>query len=279
MSVSPLVSVEWLADHYLEDNVVVIDACWYMPDSGRDPRKEHEEQHIPGARFFDIDAVADLETELPHMLPDDGRFTKESQALGINDDSHIVVYHKDMPSAARAWWTFRTFGHQHVSILDGGMNAWLSAGHPVTGDPTSAGAGNFTAKLDSKRVASLHDILEYLNDPNEQILDVRPADRFFGRVPEPRAGMRSGHMPGAKNLPFPQCYDGETGLFKPVEELQKLFDDAGIDLSKPVTTSCGSGITACIASFALEMLGHKACRVYDGSWTEWGGRDDTPITV
>ncbi|MCV0377692.1 3-mercaptopyruvate sulfurtransferase [Nitratireductor sp.] len=270
------VSPSWLEERLETPRLSIVDASWYLPAHGRDGRAEHEAGRIPGAVFFDQDAVVHPETDLPHALPDAATFQRHVSAMGISEDDTIVVY--DGPglfSAPRVWWMFRVMGAKNVLLLDGGLDGWRAEGRPLTDKPVQTAPAVFNAKLDEKRVASLETMLQLVEDATAQIADARPAGRFTGAEPEPRAGMRSGHMPGARNVPASAL--SRDGRLLPPDELRALFEGAGVDLSRPVVTSCGSGVTAAVISLALETVGHSDHRLYDGSWSEWGGRADTPV--
>jgi thiosulfate/3-mercaptopyruvate sulfurtransferase len=271
-----LKSTEWLADNLGKPNIVVVDGSTYLPTHGRDARAEYLAAHIPGAVFLDQDAVSDPDSTLPHTLATPQYFAQFVGGLGISADDTIVVY--DGPgffSAPRAWWMFRVMGVFQVYTLDGGFDRWKAAGRPVTAEPTKVAPCVFHVDFDAARVASLADMRHIVEDGAVQIADARSPGRFAGTEPEPRAGVRSGHMPGARNLPSSAL--SENGELLPKSLLKKVIEEAGIDLSKPVVTSCGSGITAAAITLALETLGHTDNRLYDGSWTEWGGRTDTPV--
>lgn len=270
-----LVDADWLSENLDEPDLRVLDASWHLPGSGRDARAEYLAEHIPGAAFFDIDRIVDHESDLPHMLPDADHFAAGMGALGIGNDSAVVVYDSHgLFSAARAWWMLRTFGHERVAILDGGLPAWrarelpLEAGE-VTPDPVS-----FRARLDMRRVWTLDDVARNLETGSACLLDARPSGRFAGMDPEPRPGLPSGHVPGARNLPFDRIIDPDTRRVLPMADLQALFADLD---ERPVVCSCGSGVSACVLAFALHLLGREDVAVYDGSWTEWAGRGDLPI--
>jgi len=267
-----LVSTEWLAAHLGEPDLVIVDGSWHMPATGRKGRDEYLEAHIPGAVFFDIDAIADRSSSLPHMLPSEAEFTAAAEALGISKDARIVVYDSvGLFSAPRAWWTLSVFGARNVSILDGGLPKWLAEGRPTqAGAPTPAPA-RFEAKLDASQVATIEQVAHRLALGNVQVLDARAADRFRGEAPEPRAGVRPGHIPGARNLPFTEVV--RDGRLADAATIRAAVDAAGIDGSKPVITSCGSGVTAAVLWFALDSLGMPPVALYDGSWTEWGASD------
>jgi thiosulfate/3-mercaptopyruvate sulfurtransferase len=270
------IDADWLQKRLGTPGLSIVDASWYLPAQKRDPRAEYETAHIPGAIFFDQDIVVDPDSKLPHTLPDPPTFARHVGSMGISADDTIVVYDgPGMFSAPRVWWMFRVMGVFQVYILDGGFDRWKAAGRPVTAEPTKIAPNVFHVDFDPARVASLDEMKTIVATGESQIADARPAGRFTGEEPEPRAGVRGGHMPGAKSLPASTL--SKDGKLLPPEELKKRFDEAGIDLSKPVVTSCGSGITAAAITLALETLGHSANRLYDGSWTEWGGRSDTPV--
>jgi thiosulfate/3-mercaptopyruvate sulfurtransferase len=272
-----LVTTTWLATHLGEADLRIVDGSWHMPQLKRDPHREFLDAHIPGAVFFDIDAIADRATSLPHMLPSEAEFGRAVGALGIGDGDRIVVYDsRGVISAARVWWTFRAFGHDTVSVLDGGLRAWQAEGRPVEGGPPTPRPQPFTAKLRPERVRTLAQVRANLTSHREQVLDARSRGRFAGTEPEPRAGIRGGHLPGSLNLPYETLYRPDATL-RPPGELRRAFEEAGIVPEKPVVTSCGSGVTASVLALALHLVGHERVAVYDGSWTEWGGRDDTPV--
>ena len=273
-----LVSAHWLEQHLDDASVVVLDASFHLPTSGRDAAAEYRETHIPRAVFFDIDAISDADNALPHMLPSESVFSAACQALGINQNSTVVVYDTvGLFSAARAWWMLEVFGHQRVAVLDGGLPRWQRDGRAVDNTEVTPDRGDFVATLDATRVRNLDQLLANLDQAHEQVVDARAAGRFNGTEPEPRPGMRSGHIPGAVNVPVSSLLDGATGLVHANQVLEQLFVDAGAKLDKPVITSCGSGVTACALTLALSLIGKRDVSVYDGSWSEWGARPDTPI--
>ena len=270
------IDADWLEKRLGTPGLSIVDASWYLPAQKRDAKAEYEAGHIPGAIFFDQDEVVDPDSELPHTLPDPATFARHAGSMGISADDTIVVY--DGPgvfSAPRVWWMFRVMGVFQVYVLDGGFDRWKAAGRPVTAEQTKVAPNIFHVDVDPSRVASLDEMKGIVASGESQIADARPAGRFTGEDPEPRAGVRGGHMPGAKSLPASTL--SRDGKLLPPEELKKRLEEAGIDLSKPVVTSCGSGVTAAVITLALETLGHSANRLYDGSWTEWGGRSDTPV--
>lgn len=273
-----LVSTDWLAEHLDAPDIVVLDASWHLPTAGRDPKAEYLEEHIPGALYFDIDDLSDETSDLPHMLPSPIKFSSRMRKMGIGDGKRIVVYDTaGLFSAARAWWMFRTFGHDDVAILDGGFLKWTAEGRPVEdGPPAPRQDRHFSARQQSTMVRDRHDVLSAINTSSAQIADARSASRFSGVEKEPRAGLRSGHMPGACNVHYASLLKGD-GTLRAAAEIRQAFVDAGVDLDRPVITSCGSGVTAAILSLGLTLIGHDDHALYDGSWTEWGGVDELPV--
>ena len=272
-----LVSTEWLAAHLATPDLKVVDATWYLPTMQREARAEYAEAHIPGAVSFDIDDIADASSQLPHMLPDPVKFSSRVRKLGLGDGTRIVVYDNNRYSAsARVWWMFRVFGHEDVAVLDGGLGKWRAEGRPVDDRTVVPREAHFSARLNSLLVRDLEQVRANLVARREQVLDVRSAGRFAGTEPEPRTGLRAGHIPGSRNLPYTDLVAAD-GTLLPTAALERRFAAAGISMEKPIVTSCGSGVTACTAALALHQIGAPAVAVYDGSWTEWGGRSDTPI--
>ncbi|MDX1121866.1 3-mercaptopyruvate sulfurtransferase [Sinorhizobium medicae] len=273
-----VVSADWLEQRLSDPAVRIVDASWYLPAQNRDPKAEYAAAHFPGAVFFDQDAIADQTSVLPHTLPSPEAFAKAVGAMGIGENDVIVVY--DGPgifTAPRVWWMLRVMGARNVFVLDGGMDGWKAEGRPVTAQLPNPEPRVFKASIDRRAVTSFERMKDVVENRLAQIADARSAGRFSGEEPEPRAGMRSGHMPGARSLPSGVFSEG--GKFKDLDQLSRTFADAGIDLSKPVVTTCGSGVTAAIITLALQSLGHKDNTLYDGSWSEWGSRPDTPVVT
>ena len=275
----PLVSTDWLAAHLEDADIAVLDATWFLPGTGRDSGAEYAARHIAGAVFFDIDKIADRASTLPHMLADPADFAVAARRLGVNTDSTVVVYDAlGLFSAPRVWWNFRAMGHQRAVVLDGGLAKWLAEGRPVESGWREPVHGHFKAHARPDLVRDLEAVRAALAAGSEQLLDARPADRFNGQAPEPRTGLRSGHMPGALNLPWSSLVQADGALL-PAEALRAAFEGAGIDLASPIITSCGSGISASLLALALARLGRDDVAVYDGSWSEWGARVDTPVVT
>ncbi|MGE5538779.1 MAG: 3-mercaptopyruvate sulfurtransferase [Gemmatimonas sp.] len=279
--VPDLVSTEWLAAHLDADRVRVLDGSWWMPADKRDAQAEWRATHIPGARFFDIDRIADTSVPLPHMLPSESAFADALTALGIGADDHVVVYDAaGIFSAPRVWWTFRAFGFDRVSVLDGGLPKWRREGRPLqSGEPPppAAPAVRFAPRLDRRWVRSLDEMRANIATARETVLDARSPGRFAGSEPEPRPGLRGGHIPGSRNLPFGLLLDG--GTMKPVDQLRSVLGNAGVGSTSSVVCTCGSGLTAAILALALHRMGQPNVAVYDGSWSEWGGRSDVPVAT
>jgi thiosulfate/3-mercaptopyruvate sulfurtransferase len=280
MAVSdPLVSTGALAGRLADGETVVIDATWFMPGAGRDAQAEFAAGHIPGAVFFGIDEICNHCSDLPHMLSAPADFAVAARRLGVNRDSTVVVYDTHgLFSAPRVWWNFRAMGHEKTFVLDGGLPKWIAEGHPVeTGWPTPP-HGDFKARLDAALVRDLEAVRQTLTTGTAQIVDARPAARFSGETPEPRAGLRSGHMPGARSVPWARLVTAD-GALADAETLRTAFAAAGVDLAAPITTTCGSGVSASLLALALARLGRPDVAVYDGSWSEWGSKPDTPIAT
>ncbi len=270
----PLVSTDWLAHELGAPDLVVFDATKYLPNEHRDGAALFAERHIPGARFFDIDVIADPDTSLPHMVPSSGRFERLMGALGVSNASRVVFYdQKGIASSARGWWLMGLFGHDSAAVLDGGLPKWLAEHRPVeAGEPTAPTPTRFTASFRAGRLRGIGDMIA--PDPGRVVLDARPAGRFTGAAPEPRPGLPSGHMPGSRNVPSTSLLNPD-GTMLPAERLRAIFAEQGADGSKPVVTSCGTGVTATILSLGMLRAGLPMGAVFDGSWTEWAGRPDT----
>jgi len=275
----PLVSTQWLADNLGRDDVKVVDGSFYLPAEQRDAGAEFLARHIPGAVFFDIDQVCDKSSELPHMFPTAAEFAAAVGALGIGNDDTVITYDGGkLTGACRVWWMFRAFGHARVAVLDGGIGKWLAEDQAVEAGAAAPDPAPYEARFAPDMLRDVTQMLSLIDSAGMQILDARSAGRFAGIAAEPRAGLRSGHMPGARNLPYDQLL-AEDGTLRPTDELRARFVEAGIDLAAPVVTSCGSGVSAAVLLLALQRLGHRENALYDGSWSEWGSRDDTPVVT
>lgn len=275
MSLPPLVDAAWLMAELGRPGLVVLDATYYLPAEARDPRALFAEAHIPGARFFDIDAIADRETDLPHMLPAAGAFARAVGALGVGPETDVVIYdQKGIFSAPRAWWSLRVFGHARAAVLDGGLPAWREAGGAIASGPAPVAPAAFVPEYTARLVRGLGDMRRVVEDGAALVLDARPAPRFTGAEPEPRPGLARGHMPGARSLPASELL--EAGRLRTPAALRARFAAAGVDGTRPVVTTCGSGVTAAVVAFGLHLAGLGEAAVYDGSWAEWGARTDTP---
>jgi thiosulfate/3-mercaptopyruvate sulfurtransferase len=273
-----MVSTAWLEAHLGAPDVKVVDATWYLPAMRRDPRAEYDAAHLPGAVFFDIDEIADTGSGLPHMLPEAAKFASRVRRLGLGDGSRIVVYDGNRYSAsARVWWTFRVFGHPEVAVLDGGLAKWRAEGRPLNDEPVIPAERHFTVRQNHLLVRDLQQIRANLLERREQVVDARSSGRFAGTEPEPRQGLRSGHIPGSANLPYLELIDPEDGTLLPPDALRARVRAHGVDLDRSLVTTCGSGVTAATLALALCRIGRDDVAVYDGSWSEWGARDDTPV--
>lgn len=279
-ALTPLVTTAWLAGCLNQPEIKLLDATWHLPGSGRDARVEFAEAHLPGARFFDLDRVSDQHSPLPHMLPAAADFSAAMRALGLNNGDTVIVYDSGgVHAAARAWWMFRVFGHSRVALLDGGLVKWRAEGREIESGAGGSRRGGFSvAAAATHMMAGIDDVKLALDNGSAVVLDARAPARFSGAEKEPRPGLRSGHMPGAKNLYYADLY-GDDGCMKDKSALKRLFAAANIDPAGPVITSCGSGVTACVLEMALLGIGNRGSRVYDGSWAEWGGRDDTSVVT
>ena len=272
-----LVSTDWLALHLHDPDLRILDGSWHLPPEGRDAKAEYNGEHIPGARFFDIDEIADTDSHLPHMAPPPEKFASRMKAMGVGDGHQVVVYDtKGLFSAARVWWLFRLMGKTDVAVLDGGLPKWKAEGREIEDLPPICMDRHLTVRRQSHLVKSVAEVARASKTGIAQILDARPAARFTGREPEPRPGLHRGHIPGATNIPYTSLLNSD-GTFKSPSQLEDVLDQAGVNMFRPVITTCGSGVAAAVVSLALEVLGHKRHSLYDGSWSEWGSGDEYEI--
>ncbi|HWA20495.1 MAG TPA: 3-mercaptopyruvate sulfurtransferase [Devosia sp.] len=273
-----LVSTDWLADNLGDPKLVVLDIRFNLPGSPTTGAEDYAAGHIAGAHFFDVDTIADTSIDLPHMLPVPAQFAAQVGALGVGDNSVVVVYDgPGLMSSARAWWMFRVFGFERVAILEGGFRKWIAEGRPVSTDSPPQKTAHFVARFHPELVRSKADVFANLETHREQVVDARSAGRFAGTAPEPRPGLRGGHIPGSTNLPFGELSDPATGRVRSDDEIRTLFSSLGVDLTRPVVATCGSGVTSCALAFALHLTGKTDVAIYDGSWSEWAMSGDTPV--
>jgi thiosulfate/3-mercaptopyruvate sulfurtransferase len=276
----PLVSTDWLAAHLDDPKVRVLDATFKLPGILPLPKDDYLKAHIPGAVFFDVDAVADHSSTLPHMFPSAEQFGRDVGSLGVGNGDTVVVYDAGgWVAGPRAWWMFLSFGHGDVRVLDGGLKKWVAEGRPVEGGEAKPKPRRFSATFDNGRVRGIAQMVANLDSQKEQVIDARPSARFAGSAPEPRAGLRSGHIPGSRNVPYADLFDAATGTMKPLDELRRAFGAAGVDMAKPIVTSCGSGVSALVLTLALYRLGVRGTALYDGSWSEWGLEAGPPVAT
>jgi thiosulfate/3-mercaptopyruvate sulfurtransferase len=276
----PLVSTDWLAAHIDDPKVKVIDASFKLPGVLPLPVDDYLAAHIPGAVFFDVDAISDHNNPRPHMFPDAAQFARDIGALGVSTGDTVVAYDSGgWVAAPRAWWMFLSFGYANVKVLDGGLKKWTQEGRPTHSGKVTTKPGKFAAKLDPSYIRSQAQVLANTDSRAEQLVDARPRGRFEGTAPEPRPDSRSGHIPGSRNVPYAELFDASTGAMKPLDELRKAFAGAGVELTKPIVTTCGSGVSALVLTLALYRLGVRGSALYDGSWSEWGLPDGPPIAT
>jgi thiosulfate/3-mercaptopyruvate sulfurtransferase len=276
----PLVSTDWLAARIDDPKVKIIDASFKLPGVLPLPEADYLAAHLPGAVFFDVDHIADPNDKRPHMYPDAAQFARDVAALGISNGDTVVAYDSGgWVAAPRAWWMLLSFGHANVKVLDGGLKKWLREGRPTHSGKVTPKPAKFQARLDSSYLRSQQQLVGNLKTGAEQLIDARPRPRFEGSVAEPRPGLRGGHIPGSRNVPYAELFDAETGAMKPLEQLRRIFDGAGVDLTKPIVTTCGSGVSALVLTLALYRLGVRGSALYDGSWAEWGLPDGPPVAT
>jgi thiosulfate/3-mercaptopyruvate sulfurtransferase len=274
-----LVSTAWLAKHLKDPDLRLLDASWYLPDAGRDAKAEYEVAHIPGARFFDIDEISDARSDLPHMAPPVEKFMSRMRAMGVGDGHQVVVYDgAGLLSAARVWWLFKLMGQENVAVLDGGLPKWIAEGNETEDMPPIPRDRHMTVRLQNQLVRDVTQVAHASKLGDPQIVDARSAGRFRGDEPEPREGLRAGHIPGSLNVPYTELLNDDKTMKSP-DETRAIFEAAGMDLDKPVITTCGSGVTAAILALALERMGHKDWSLYDGSWAEWGMFPTVPVAT
>lgn len=274
------VSTEWLKENLFSPNISVIDSSFHLPSTNRNAKQEFDQEHILGASFFDINKIADTSIDMPHMLPKQEEFSKSVGGFGIDNETHVICYDTNAGAMAamRVWWTFRIFGHKKVSVLNGGLSKWKKENAPLENDFKKKKYHNYNAKFNINLVKNFDDILANIETQDFQLVDARSNGRFRGVEDEPRPDVRRGHIPGSVNLPFTQLFDPDNLMqIRNAEDLMTIIDKAGVDTNKPITSTCGSGVTAAPLVFALYLLGYSNASIYDGSWTEWGGRNDTPI--
>jgi thiosulfate/3-mercaptopyruvate sulfurtransferase len=276
----PLVSTDWLTARLDDPGVKIIDASFKLPGVLPLPVDDYLGAHLPGAVFFDVDAIADRKDPRPHMYPDAAQFARDVAALGVSSSDTVVVYDSGgWVAAPRAWWMFLSFGHRKVKVLDGGLKKWLREGRPTHSGRVTPKPGKFRANLDPTCIRSKQQVLAILETHAEQLVDARPRGRFEGTAPEPRPDSRSGHIPGSRNVPYAELFDAKTGTMKPLDDLRQAFTGAGVDLTKPIVTTCGSGVSALVLTLALYRLGVRGSALYDGSWAEWGLPDGPPVAT
>ena len=276
----PLVTTDWLAAHLNDANVRVVDATFKLPGVLPLPKDDYLAAHIPGAVFFDVDAVSDHSNPLPHMFPSAEQFGRDVGALGVGNDDTVVLYDAGgWVAGPRAWWMFLSYGHDKVRLLDGGLKKWRAEGRPVEAGEVTPKPAIFAAAYDARRVRSIGEMIANVERKTEQVIDARAGDRFEGRAPEPRPGLRAGHIPDSRNVPYNQLFDAATGVMKPLEELRRVFAGAGVDMDRPIVTSCGSGVSAAVLTLALYRLGVRGSALYDGSWSEWGQAGGPPVAT